>query len=253
MIFEFITTTDCNWNCAYCSFPNVPNHTMTKDIIDRHSYIFDIMDLIRPIFNVEVICYGGEIGLVESSYLLRYLFQKINQPVIINTNGTFFDTDRSMLDPYIDKVYWHVCEDPSTNEKVPALETALPVIPGIVGDDADAIKSFIKCNQHLKFSYVEYEFIKSPPKSKDLDKRRSACWTLNPFISIDLAREQLLPCGTRGATAGIELNEKNLINVLTGFGNFPNENIMCNTCYRMCTNHNLIELMEQKRKLRDIL
>ena len=226
---------------------------MDKEKIDRHSYVFDILAKCRGVYETEVIVEGGEIGLIESDYLLRYLFEKIGQKVIVNTNGTFFDTDRSMLYPYIDKVYWHVAEDACTLKKVDIPSSELPVVPGIVSDDADELKAFIKFNEHIKFGYVNYEYISRPPKRQDVKKRRTACYTLNPFICINLANETIQPCSSRGALAAIQLNEANLINVLTGYNSFDNENIMCHSCYRLCYNHDINYLLERKRKLKAIL
>jgi len=253
MIFEFITNTECNWNCEYCTFGRVPNHRMDLDVLDRHSYIFDIMDKIRYYMDIESICEGGEIGFMSNS-VLEALFKKINSNVIINTNGKFFESDRKCLYQYIDKVYFHIAPDADTLFKVQPPLVPLEVIYGLVHDDPVQAQKFIKYNRHINIGYNEYEFINILPKEKKAyDLHRKACWNTNPFTVIDLSREVLLPCAARGAHITIPLTEQNLIGVLTDYVPSVQVNDMCQSCYRMCMCTDWEDTVKRKAFLKKIL
>jgi len=83
MWFEIITNTECNWDCPYCSFDRVPNSSMSKETIDKHQYVYD---LINSSTEATIVVEGGEIGLIKDNSILEHLFQKFNQKIIINTN-----------------------------------------------------------------------------------------------------------------------------------------------------------------------
>ena len=254
MWFEFVTNTECNWNCEYCSFDRVENKILTDDIIKKHSYIFDIMNTIRKKMEITVVCEGGEIGLIKDNEVLSNLFYKIGQPVIINTNGLFFESNRKSLYPYIKKVFYHIAEDAKTLFKVKKLDLPFEVIYGIVDDDIQARKKFIDFNSHIKIDYDEYEYIsKKPLPNSRYQNDQLACYTLNPFVSIDLAREVLLPCTARGAHISIPLNEVNFKNILTGYSNFKEANDMCKTCYRTCQSNTIYDIMKRKQTIGKIL
>jgi len=250
MWFEFILTTECNWNCPYCTFDRVDNSYATKEKILEHQYIFDLM---KKIDNVTVVCEGGEIGLIQDNDLLEFLFRQINIPVIINTNGLFFESDRTILYPYIDKVFYHIAPDTKKMVKVEPLDVPFEVVYGIVDDDIEQMNKFVEYNSHLNIEYQEYEYISKLPMdtTKSLSQQ-IACKTLNPFVCIDLSREVLQPCSARGSHVTIPLTEKNLINVLTKYNNFE-YNDMCDTCYRMSTNNNILDVMKRKKQLGGIL
>lgn len=254
MWFEFVTNTECNWNCEYCTFDRVENKVFTEEALQKHSYVFDIMNTIRKKMELTVVCEGGEIGLVEDNDLLSDLFYKIGQQVIINTNGLFFESDRKSLYPYIKKVFYHVAEDAKTLFKVKKLDVPFEVIYGIVDDELQARKSFIEYNSHINIQYDEYEYITRKPKvNKEYHNAQLACYTLNPFVSIDLAREVLLPCTARGAHITIPLNEENLRKLLCRYSNFNESNDMCKTCYRTCLSNNIYDIMKCKQHMAKIL
>jgi len=251
MWFEFITNTECNWNCDYCTFQEVPNHMFSIDIIKKHQYIFDIMKRI----DVEnVIIEGGEIGLIKDNNILEYLFKSINRKVIIDTNGEFFKTDRSQLYKYIDKIFYHVAPDAKTLFKIKKPNIPIDVVYGIVDDDKNAIEEFSDYNSHINIEYKEYEYInKLPNFVQNIKQYQKSCWVTNPFVCIDLSREVLLPCAARGAHITIPLTKENLISILTKFSNFKGKNYMCDTCYRMCSKNKASDVIKRKNKLRKIL
>jgi len=256
MFFEFITSTECNWNCPYCTFDRIPNKILTYESIEKHQYIFDILKKIKEeAEDISVVCGGGEIGYVEDNNLLKKLFEKINHPIIINTNGLFFETDRSLLYQYIGEVYYHVVPDAKTLVKIEPLNLPFPVSYGIVNDDMEESKRFIEYNPIIDFS--DYEFISKPPKVIwDYENSRKLCYVVNPYVCIDLAREVMLPCAARGSHITIPLTKENLIGVLTGYNNFKEMNDMCKICFRMCRNVeiNTMEfIMRRKMKLKNIL
>lgn len=254
MYFEFITNTDCSWDCEYCSFGKVQDIQMKKETIKKHSYIFDIMKKIREKIEIDVVVEGGEIGLIKDNSLLAELFYNMGQPVIINTNGLFFQMDRSVLYPYIKKVYYHVAPSAKILFKVNPLDVPLEVIYGVVDDDSVALEKFVDYNNHLPIKYAEYEFIKEEPKDDEkYFTARLSCQTLNPFVSIDLSREVLCPCTSRGCHVTIPLTEENLIKVLKGYNNFDKANEMCLTCYRLSTSFDNMEILKRKMQIGKLL
>jgi len=253
MWFEFITNTECNWNCEYCSYDRVPNHLMKLSVLEKHSYIFDIMQKIRSKMELTIVCEGGEIGFMSND-VLEALFKKIGSKVIINTNGKFFESDRKGLYQYIDKVFFHVAQDANTLFKVEPPLVPLEVIYGLVHDDPIQAQKFIKYNRHINIEYNEYEFIDVlPEEEKAYDLNRKACWNTNPFVVIDLAREVLLPCAARGAHITVPLTEENLLRILTDYTPSVQSNDMCETCYRMCMTQDWKEVLKRKLKLKNIL
>jgi len=253
MWFEFITNTECNWNCEYCTFDRIPNHKMNISVLQKHQYIFDMMKIIRENMDVEVVCEGGEIGFMDNP-TLEALFKKIDQKVIINTNGMFFESNRESLYPYIDKVFYHIAQDAKTLFKVKTLDVPFDVVYGLVNDSAEESKEFIEYNSHIKIDYNEYEFINIPPKEqKNYELHRKACWNCNPFTVIDLAREVILPCTARGAHVSIPLTQKNLWGLLCSYTKSDQVNEMCQTCYRMCMTQDWKEVIQRKAKLKQIL
>lgn len=252
MWFEFITNTECNWNCTYCAFDRVPNVTMTFESINRHQYIFDFM---KKAEDKTIVVEGGEIGLIKDNILLKELFAKFDQNVIINTNGTFFDDDRSSLYPFIDKIFYHVVPDAKTLFRVKRLNVPFEVVYGIVDDDYEALFDFITYNEHLDFGYVSYESgkIDTSLETPELFHQRIMCSTMNPFVSIDLAREVLCMCSARGCHVTVPLTKENFENMLTGFSNFKEHNDMCDTCYRMCKSSSFEDIMSNKKEMRKLL
>lgn len=255
MWFEFITNTDCNWNCSYCAFDKVQDVQMKQETLSKHKYIFDTMNKIRQKKELIVVVEGGEIGLIEDNKMLSNLFYKIGQPVIINTNGLFFETDRRSLYPYIKKVFYHVAPDAKTLFKVKKLDVPMDVIYGIVDDNDEAVYDFITYNNHINFKYVDYESGKIDPEKEtpEIFHQRLMCSTMNPFVSIDLAREVLCQCTARGCHQTIPLTEENFIKVLTGFSNFKDHNDMCDTCYRTCKSNGFGDIIENKKAMKKLL
>lgn len=242
MWFEIITNTQCNWNCVYCAFKRVPNVYMTQETINKHEYVYDYINKKK---NSTIVIEGGEIGLIKDNYLLEELFTKFNNKIIINTNGTFFDIDRSSLYKYIDKVFYHVAPDAKTLFKIELLDVPMEVIYGLVDDDEVDREKFVLYNNHIKIDYLEYEYISKKPAG-DFSKYQSACALLNPFVSVDLAREVLCMCTARGCHVTIPLTEENFNKVLTEFNNFG-YNDMCETCYRTCKNVDILDTMTRKK------
>lgn len=252
MWFEFITNTDCNWNCSYCSFDRVLNKHMTVESINRHQYVFDFMSKVK---DKTVVVEGGEIGLITDNVLLYRLFQKFDQKVIVNTNGTFFDIDRSSLYSFIDKIFYHVAPDAKKLFRVEPLDVPFEVIYGIVDNNYEDLFEFITYNDHLEFDYVGYESSEKDAdmETEELFHQRLMCSTMNPFVSIDLAREVLCMCTARGCHNTIPLTKKNFENVLTGFSNFKEPNDMCDTCYRTCKSNGFADIMKNKKMMRKLL
>ncbi len=251
MWFEFITNTDCNWNCSYCAFDKVEDVRMTRESIDRHQYIYDFM---KQVEDKTIVVEGGEIGLIGDNYLLEHLFDKFDQKVVVNTNGKFFGQDRTQLYPYIDKVFYHVAPDAKTMFTVQELNVPMEVVYGIVDNDDEALYDFITYNENLIFEYVGYETgsVDSDLETNEIFHQRIMCSTMNPFVSVDLAREVLCICTTRGCHVTIPLTEKNFKGVLTGFTNFKEHNDMCDTCYRTCKSNGFDGIMQNKKLMRKV-
>jgi len=250
MWFEFITNTKCNWNCEYCSFDRVEEAWITPEKIQRHQYVYDFINSIEE---KTIVLEGGEIGLIENSYLLKELILKFNQKVVINTNGTFFDQPREMLYDYIESVFLHVAPDAKEPFRLTKYDVPFEVIYGLVDDDPIALHEFDLMNRESpKLGYMEYEFINEEPTFDVLtiEEDRRNCYTLNPFMSIDLAREVLCPCTARGCHITIPLNETNFHKLLSGFNNFLLENDMCETCYRICRSFAPKDVIHRKLKCR---
>jgi len=250
MWFEFILTTKCNWNCPYCTFDRICDYYFNIDILNKHEYIFDIMNDIK---NKIIIIEGGEIGFITSNDLLENLLKRFDNKVIVNTNGLFFNVDRSMLYKYIDKVFYHVAPDAKKLFKIEPLDVPFNVVYGIVDDNIENINRFIEYNSHINFGYVEIEY------SKYDDYLYNTCFneikkcnTLNPFVSIDLSREVLCMCTSRGCHVTIPLTESNLKNVLSGYNNFG-FNDMCYTCYRLSKCFDISNVIKQKIYMKDLL
>lgn len=234
MWFEFVTNTNCNWDCQYCAFSKVPDACMTEDSINRHQYVFDIIKRYREQHESVIVIEGGEIGLITSNDLLEILFKKIDQKVIINTNGEFFKQDRTQLYPYIDKFFYHIAPDAKTNFIIDKINVPIEVIYGIVDDDPAKLQEFVKFNNHIDITYIGIEASTFDSALYNETKEyQQSCKTLNPFASIDLAREVLCMCSARGCHVTIPLTEENFIKVLTEYNVFGN-NDMCDTCYRTC-------------------
>ncbi len=251
MWFEFITNTDCNWKCSYCAFDKVEDVRMTKESIDRHQYIYDFM---KQVEDKTIVVEGGEIGLIGDNDLLEYLFDKFDQKVIVNTNGKFFEQDRTQLYPYIDKVFYHVAPDTNTVFRVEPLDVPLEVIYGIVDRDEEDINRFIQHNKHLDFGYVGYEtnYIDEEKEIPEIFHKRLMCSTMNPFVSIDLSREVLCMCTTRGCHITIPLTDINFKRVLTNYTNFKEHNDMCDTCYRNCKSNTFDGITNNKKVMRKV-
>lgn len=253
MWFEFITNTDCNWNCSYCSFPCVESKQMTIESIQRHSYVFDIIKKLEKVEKSTIVVEGGEIGLITDNNILLELFKQFDKKVIVNTNGEFFKQDRAVLYPYIEKYFFHAAPDSSWKKVIPSIYATAPVIYGIVDETQEALDDLIKRNPHIKFAYAEIE--KSTFDERrylDTAAERVDCRTLNPFASIDLAREVLCMCTARGCHVTIPLTEENFIKVLTQ-GDLFGYNKMCSTCYRTCKATPADVVRERKKKFKEIL
>jgi len=253
MWFEFITNTNCNWECSYCAFPTIEDRCMSDETINRHQYVFDIIKKYSETTDCVIVVEGGEIGLIKSNNLLESLFKKFNQKVIINTNGKFFEQDRTQLYPYIDKVFYHAAQDAKTLFKVVPPNVPLEIVYGIVDDDNDAMEKFVNFNKHINIAYTgqEYSQIDEQQYIESKDEIEK-CKTLNPFASIDLAREVLCMCTARGCHVTIPLTEENFIKVLTEYNNFE-DNDMCKTCYRTCKSTPEHTIRERKQKFKDII
>jgi len=248
--FEFITNTDCNWNCEYCAFDKVADACMTYASINRHQYVFDYM---KTVNEKTIVLEGGEIGLIKDNYLVEHLLKKFDQQVIINTNGEFFKQGRVMLYPYIDKVFYHVAQDAKTKIHIEPLDVPFEVVYGIVSDDETDLEEFVKYNRHLPIGYAAIEKTVLDETLFLLHSQaRHDCQTLNPFASIDLAREVLCMCTARGCHVTIPLTEENFIKVLTEYNNFGH-NDMCDTCYRTCTVNTGNYIKERKEMVRNAL
>lgn len=248
LTIEIITNTDCNWDCYYCDWKNVPDKQMEFEAINRHYYLFDMFEKLRKVFDLEFIVEGGEIGLIEDNAMLSCLFMEIiGQPVIINTNGKFFETDRSDLYLYIKEVYYHVAPDASKPIHIEPLKLPFPVNYGIVDQNPWNIQEFMVHNSHIDFGYVGEEFKELPVAIKEEAKRKQEeCFLFHQYISIDLAREVICCCTTRGATTTIPLSEENLKKVLSAGHNFEEKNAMCKDCYRMCKDINTLDIIQRK-------
>lgn len=242
MWFEFITNTECNWNCSYCSFNRVRSATMTRESIDRHPYLFDYINQQE---HSTIVIEGGEIGLITDNDLLEHLFSKFNQKIIVNTNGTFFDTDRSMLYNYIDKVFYHVAPTAKESIKIDELDVPMEVVYGIVDDDQDALDAFCDLNPMISYAELETSCFNMDKYNKTKEKI-TLCNTMNPFVSIDLSREVLCKCTTRGCHVTIPLIEENFFRVLRKWNVFKSDDI-CRTCYRLPSELNLMEILDRKR------
>lgn len=287
MWIEFITNTECNWNCRYCNFDKVENTTFDYEKIDKHLYIFDMLDKLAPTIDLTYLVQGGEIGLVEDNALLEYFFAKFNKKVIVDTNGTFMEMDRSPLYPYIDSIFYHVVDHAANLIKVKEYSAPVPIIHGLTDDNAEEILKFIDYNDHIFFQYVDFEA--DPGKKGYCDitmehfydtladnmrpnmearlehalrykagrrsfyHRQSTCRITDQVVTIDLAREVLCSCTTKGCTNTIPLTEENLKSVLTSFGNFDDEFEACRHCYRSCFSASLDELLGEKKNIRKLI
>jgi len=252
MWFDLILTTECNWNCGYCSIDRVENKYVTLETINKHLYVFDILNKINP---KNIVVLGGEIGLIKSNELLKNIFERFNQKVIINTNGLFFQTDRRMLYPYIQEVFYHTAPDAKSLIKInPLKNLPFKVTYGIVDDNDEDLQKFIEFNSHIMFEYVEKEYSDFNYELFQLNKENiKKCNILNPFTTIDLSREVLCMCASKGSHITIPLTRSNLINVLCGFFNFKEENDMCMNCYRLCKNQDFNYTYKQKIEIRKLL
>lgn len=253
MWFEFITNTKCNWNCSYCAFDRVPSATMTKETINKHKYVFDIIRKLEQVEESTIVVEGGEIGLIKDNSILLELFKQFDNRAIVNTNGEFFKDDRAVLYPYIKKYFYHIA--PDAKKKVLIGKVAMPaeIIYGVVDDNWQFIDEFVAFNKHLEIRYTGLEMADFSTKMFNETKQaREDCIQLNPFVSIDLAREVLCMCSARGCHVTIPLTEENFIKVLTEENVFG-ENDMCKTCYRTCKSNDSNYVRERKKKFKEVL
>lgn len=253
MWFEFITNTNCNWDCPYCVCSRLEHKQMTIDSIRRHDYVFDIIKQAEGIEKGTIVALGGEIGLISDNDVLLELFTKFNKKIIVNTNGEFFNIDRSVLYPYIEKFFYHVAPAATPKIKIDKIDIPVEVIYGIVDDNTQALTEFVEYNNHLNISYNGLEFSKFNEKLYNKTQQaRADCIRLNPFASIDLAREVLCMCSARGAHVTIPLTEENFIKVLTEENVFG-ENDMCQTCYRTCNATPCEVIIDRKNRFKKLL
>jgi len=253
MWIEFITNTNCNWNCSYCAFSKIKNAEMTIESINKHHYIFNIIKKLKSVEEITICIEGGEVGLISDNAVFLELFKKFEEKVIINTNGEFFKQNREVLYPYIEKFFFHAAPDSMWKKVIPKISLPIPVVYGIVDETQEALDDIIERNPHITF---EYTAIEKSVFDKTLylatAKEREDCQTLNPFVSIDLAREVLCMCSAKGCHVTIPLTEENLIKVLTQTNIFGH-NDMCSTCYRTCTATPAEVVIKRKERFKNVL
>jgi organic radical activating enzyme len=263
MFYEFILTTDCNWNCYYCYFPKRNNKKyITKEIIDKYNWLWDLLNVLyqkNDIFSFQ----GGEIGLIDID-ILEYLFSKFKHTIWIDTNGLFLEKGyHKKLKKYIEGIFYHVVEDPKNLIKVKKYNTDIHISYGVVGEP-EYLYDFVKFNSHIYFDYVDIESSKKNFKyenykkeieqllelpnvnknkineilkyrmNKNIKQIQQQCRISNKFLSFNLVDEILALCTTKNNHIGIPLTKENLIKMIISkpIQNFKNHN--CDLCYRTC-------------------
>ena len=103
-------TEKCNWKCWYCDFPEKCHHK-TASIEQLNKFISNMNGIIHD-NNIELCIEGGEIGLVEETFLDAFFNSNLDISYTVTTNGEFLK--RGYHHKYVDKIHYilyHVVSD----------------------------------------------------------------------------------------------------------------------------------------------
>lgn len=270
MNFSFILTEECNWNCSYCEFPLIKNQkSTTMEILKKHlPYVHDFM---HDLASKDAVSYvgiqGGEVGLLSLD-ILRYYFQTIKYVTVVSTNGVFLEKEYhkdEMIRSYIQTIHWHLCPDLYNWKRfdVEYTDDEIPISRGIVHDNLDDIKNFIRVNDHILFDYVEFENDIRDPKSVDtklyeelyelilplknvseyakkiIEKRlnekenhRNSCRDYNYGVTLDMIHETICHC-QRDFHNSKPLTKENLIKRVKLYPKDFFDETNCESCTRL--------------------
>ena len=99
----FSLTEKCSWNCWYCDFPKIKNPQPAPI-----EYVLEVFDMIKDITgrdqSIEYSLEGGEIGLLDESYLDQVFASDLGDSYNIATNGLFME--KGYHTRYADKVHY---------------------------------------------------------------------------------------------------------------------------------------------------
>ena len=270
ILFSFILTERCDWNCKYCQFPYIKNPTDTNiDILRQHlPYLIKIMAKLKEL-NIPYIieAQGGEPGLIEYD-TMKYFLETLGESISISTNGLIMERGwlNGELTPYINEIMWHVCEAPNDFEVKDYENDDVFINRGIVHDNITEIQKFIGRNPHIDFNYVDLEcdiqkaqtpfttqhsslysaiemFDNVTDSAKDRIKEkakaskttnRDDCKNLHASVIVNLANETLMLC-QRVPQNNIPLNRNNVLKRIRNFPRdiFDGDTSGCKSCIRL--------------------
>lgn len=165
IMWNFILTEVCNWNCDYCVFPKKenPQHATKLNIEAHIDYIKDIMNKTDPgIQNLMI--QGGEIGLVPEDVLV-YLFKRTERTIDVSTNGEFVRRkyhQHSDIRPWVNRIMLHITEpidEYKINLDYDITDDKIFMDIGIcdVNKDPEKTRMLIISNPEIRFDFVDYE------------------------------------------------------------------------------------------------
>jgi len=145
-------TNKCNWSCNYCD--NVDNKTSP---IEKVKNYINLLQTYNP--NILISLSGGEPGLLSKDYL-QEIFNELNHPCEIATNGTFLENNyHEIFRSYINNISYHVISEINEPTKINVIkDNDIPIDYIIIvhKQNLKYIKSFIKTNDHINFTIKFY-------------------------------------------------------------------------------------------------
>lgn len=256
-------TSYCNWNCSYCDIPYIENKHTTIEILNKHSYIFDIFNH----YKIPVILTGGEPGLLPKD-TIDYIFSNFTTTISVATNGIYYDrfNDKYLISDYI----YHI---QSNSDKLPERTSKSVIQYSVVvtRDNFNKVLTLLKINPNVLFrvrivrsklenqerlllsksqlkqllyntsfkpNIIDIKYLlKNYYDEKYNSKTKLCCKHICPNPTIDLVNERILRCCT-GYThvSSVPLNKENFLKAIFGYAPqiFPKKlDYVCKTCNRV--------------------
>jgi len=241
MQIDFVISEPCDYDCDYCKVKNYSN-IITKDIIDKHKWLFDFIRKIKA----NVVIQGGDIGYVPED-TLQYLFDALKplKPTL-SVEQKFYEMNyHNIFKGQYTELFYHISDLKSIKPK------AYPGKIGIVDKDINKITEFLDNNPNIPIDYIAFEndftnisieqinetnkIFQEALKKYNLDlyfpkdaseELRKKC-TDASYITISLAKEKIVQC-IRAYNIDMNLTKENLQKYILN----PLTSDICNSCSR---------------------